>query len=65
MAKTITRNIFVLLVLGFTLSVTDLSAQSRSGKADSHQLVAAPKNREKQGHTKKLEYFNPQLRRRL
>ena len=34
MAKTITRNIFVLLVLGFTLSVTDLSAQSRSGKAD-------------------------------
>ena len=34
MPKKISRNIFVLLALGFTLSVTDLSAQSRSGKAD-------------------------------
>ena len=30
MTKTISRNIFVLLALGFTLSVTDLSAQSRA-----------------------------------
>ncbi len=34
MAKTITLYIFVLLVLGFTLRVTDLSGQRRRGKAD-------------------------------
>ena len=31
MPKIIARNTFVLLALGFTLSVTDLSAQSRAG----------------------------------
>ena len=65
MPKIISRNIFVLLALGFTLSVTDLSAQSRSGNAMTIPLAAAPKNQEKQDHTKKLEYFNPQLQRRL
>jgi tetratricopeptide (TPR) repeat protein len=34
MLKTISRNIFVLFALGFTLNVTDLSAQSRDARAD-------------------------------
>ena len=34
MIKTISRNTFVLLVLGFSLSAIDLSAQSREARAD-------------------------------
>jgi len=34
MLKTISRNTFVLFVLGFSLSAVDLSAQSREGRAD-------------------------------
>jgi hypothetical protein len=34
MPRTIARSTFVILALGFTFSVTDLSAQSRSGNAD-------------------------------
>ena len=34
MLKTISRNIFVLFVLSFTLSAIDLSAQTRDGRAD-------------------------------
>ena len=45
MPKIIARNTFVLLALGFTLSVTDLSAQSRAEMREPSRWWKLPKNR--------------------
>ena len=65
MAKTITRNIFVLLVLGFTLSVTDLSAQSRSGKADEPSSGGSTQKSGKTRSYKKARVLQPSTAKKI
>ena len=63
MTKTISRNIFVLLASRFHIK-RQLIFLHKAERMN-HLLVEAPKNQEKQGHTKKLEYSNLQPQRRL
>ncbi len=59
MPKTISRNIFILLALGFTLSVTDLSAQSRGGNADEPSRGGSTQKTGKTRSYKKARVLQP------
>ena len=65
MPKIIARNTFVLLASRFHIKRNRSVCTKQSGNAMSHLVAEAPKKQEKQDHTKKLEYFNLQLQRRL
>ena len=62
MFKTISRNIFVLCALSFTLSTINLSAQT---KADEPSMGAALKKQVKLVPIKKLEFFKALLLKKL
>ena len=65
MPKTISRNIFVLLALGFTLSVTDLSAQSRSGNADEPSRGGSTQKTGKTRSYKKARVLQPSTAKKI
>ena len=62
MTKTISRNIFVLLALGFTLSVTDLSAQSR---ADEPSVGGSSQKSGKTRSYKKARVLQPSTAKKI
>ena len=65
MLKIISRNIFVLLALGFTLSVTDLSAQSRDGKADEPSRGGSTQKSGKTRSYKKARVLQPSTAKKI
>ena len=65
MPKIISRNTFVLLASRFYIKRNRSFCTKQKWKCDEPSVAEAPKKQEKQDHTKKLEYFNPQLQRRL
>ena len=65
MLKIISRNTFVLLALGFTLSVTDLSAQSRSGKADEPSRGGSTQKSGKTRSYKKARVLQPSTAKKI
>ena len=65
MPKTIARNTFVLIALGFTLSVTDLSAQSRGGKADEPSVGGSSQKSGKTTSYKKARVLQPSTAKKI
>jgi hypothetical protein len=65
MPRIIARNTFVLLALGFTLSVTDLSAQSRSGNADEPSRGGSTQKTGKTRSYKKARVLQPSTAKKI
>ena len=66
MFKMSSRYIFFLFAMCLSLgTVSDLSAQSRDGRAENHQSEAVQIKLERLEHTKRQEYFKTLLPKKL
>ena len=65
MFKKISRNIFLIVALGFSLSAIDLSAQTREGRADEPSVGGSERKAGKTRTYKKAEYCKIQQLKKL